>query len=51
MPENAVPFCSYEFFRALSQLHGLTKIARSGLPWKKTTERPIASVCRNCETA
>src|ERR1700733_3467083 len=28
-----------------------TKIARCGFPWKKTTKRPAASVCTNCQTA
>jgi hypothetical protein len=30
---------------------GLTKIARCGFSWRKTTKRSIASVYTNCETA
>jgi uncharacterized protein YecT (DUF1311 family) len=40
--------------RALEQFRnycGLKKIARCGFPWEKTTKRPAASVCTNCETA
>jgi hypothetical protein len=30
---------------------GAIKVARCGFPWEKTTKRPVASVCTNCETA
>jgi hypothetical protein len=30
---------------------GLTKIARCGFSWRKTTKKSIASVYTNCETA
>ena len=44
--------CSLEKpLRAVSQLRGLIKIARSGFPWEKTTKRSLASVYTNCETA
>jgi hypothetical protein len=37
--------------RQFRNYYGLMKIARCGFPWKKTTNRPIASVYSNCETA
>jgi len=36
---------------AVSQLRGLSRIARCGFPWEKTTTRPIAPVYSNRETA
>jgi hypothetical protein len=41
----------YPTLKAVSQLLWLVKIARSGFPWEKTTERSLASLYANCETA
>src|SRR5271168_4236978 len=37
-------------FRQFRNYGGLTKIARCGFLWEKTTKRPIPSVYTNCET-
>jgi hypothetical protein len=41
---------SDKWFKTVSQLLGVMKIARCGFPWKKTTKKPTASVYTNCET-
>jgi hypothetical protein len=46
--ENALSVPCLQHFRNYC---GPIKVARCGFPWEKTTERPVASVCTNCETA
>jgi hypothetical protein len=46
--EDALSAPRLKHFRNYS---GPIRVARCGFPWEKTTKRPVASVCINCETA